>query len=866
MSQKGQMSEACQSLQDDQLSHSQPFPHTSHMTTRCHIPDASEVTDNYKLSYDWAKTLQIARAFKIPDIDWEIDSVEDGFMVPEPPSLSGIIDTITSKSSSSKTTTNKEENYIIDDMSSLSNISDVKVSNPPSKHTYGKERVERKGNIYDKLYNACLKGQISIINDILKKCTETLIPDEDGQTPLYAACVGDHPEVVNLLIDSGYDVNHQDKDGKTPLHAAFENHAPELAQTIITQFHANTAMRDAQNYTPLHTAINRGYYSYSQQLAQFLCQDVGTEVSWIQLQAACFQGNTKYVKFLLDAKTNVNHNSSAGHAPLHIAIKKSNMNIITLLLDQNVDINDRAIDGKTPLHMAVENGDETIIQTLLAQKADANLKDAFGNTCLHLAVQLKQKTRQRLVKSEASSQSPFAAPYSTCSAQAVQSIIEHSTDVNAVNNQGETALWFACFDGQGIFVKILLDAGADPNITDKAKDSCLHSTIRSYCSIDTVTEIIHHSADIDAVNDIGETPLLVACNTGQTEIVRLLLKLKANPTIANVDGDTSLHAAVDCNTETLQEIIDHVADVNVVNKKGRTALLLSCFNGHMDSVTVLLEAGADPTIADEEGLSCLQAAIYGNSSKDTLQSLIDRGAHIDARKGNGSNALLSACGTGQLESVRFLLEAGADVFIVNNDGTTSLLAAVHGRCSKDILQKIMHHGVDVNAINSSSQTALLLACATGQDECVKLLLDNGADPNTSENATGYRSLHAAVLGKCKHQTIQEIANKAYVDVQDLDGKTALFIACVSSQQNSVQILLEAAANPNIASAAGLTSLHAAVFGGCSKKVIRALIKHGADVNATNKDNATALMIACEKGNKEAINVLLNAGADCNIAC
>ena len=118
--------------------------------------------------------------------------------------------------SSSKTSTDIEEKYIVDDMSSLTNISDMKVSNAPQKHEYGKERMERKGNIYDKLYNTSLKGQLNMVKDILKNQNAVLGPDENGQTPLYAACIGNHLEIIALLIDSGYDVNHQDNEGKTP--------------------------------------------------------------------------------------------------------------------------------------------------------------------------------------------------------------------------------------------------------------------------------------------------------------------------------------------------------------------------------------------------------------------------------------------------------------------------------------------------------------------------------------------------------------------------------------------------------------------------------------------------------------------------
>ena len=51
----------------------------------------------------------------------------------------------------------------------------------------------------------------------------------------------------------------------------------------------------------------------------------------------------------------------------------------------------------------------------------------------------------------------------------------------------------------------------------------------------------------------------------------------------------------------------------------------------------------------------------------------------------------------------------------------------------------------------------------------------------------------------------------------------------------------------------------------AERLFRSVINHGADVNATNKDNKTALMTACYEGNIDAINVLLNAGADPNIA-
>ena len=838
------------------------------MATGFQVPDSNE-DDN--LTYDWdeCETLQIVRAFPISDYGTKSDQSSIEYpLVPEPPSVSGIIDS-TISIPPTRTISDVEENYVEDDVSSLTSISNIKISNAPRKHRFAKERVEREGNIYDKLYNACLTGELSTIKDVLENHNTTLLPDENGQTPLYAACVGNHTEIVKRLIDFGYDVDHQDNEGRTPLHTVFENHTPDLAQILITQFKANTEIRDKQNWTPLHTAIDRGYSGYSQELLEkFLHKDAGTKVSWIQLHAAVYEENTQAVQFILGANTDVNHVSSAGYAALHIAVTKSNIDIVTLLLDQDVNVHSVTIDGKTPLHIAVDKGKETIVQKLLTQKADPNLKDATGNTCLHLAVQVKEGAKPCMQKGAGNS-GTFTASYKKCSIQTVQAIVHHGGDVNAVNNKGQTPLWFACCDGQGDLVKILLEIGTDPNSTDRDGDSCLHAAIYGCCSFQTIQEIVDCGAHVNSVNKEGATPLLLACSTAQTELVKILLKAKADPNIAYADGEASLHAAVAayCSKETIQEIIDCGADVNAVNKRGRTALLLGCFYRQMDSVKVLLGAGADPAIADEEGFSCVHAAIDGRCSKDILQALIIHGAQISAKRKDGTNALLRACTTGQSESVQFLLEAGADVNIASPNGNTCLHEAVYGYCSGKTLQAIIQYGLNANTLSKTSKTALIVACYKTQAESVKFLLQNGADPNISD-ANGYTSLHAAVHGRCTNETLQEIiAHGVYVNAQDTGGATALWLACSYRQYDSAKILLEAGSNPNIATTNRNTSLHAAVSGQvyCSKNLIQTLIDHGVDVNATNKNNTTALMLVCEKGIKGAINILLNAGANPNIA-
>ena len=96
---------------------------------------------------------------------------------------------------------------------------------------------------------------------------------------------------------------------------------------------------------------------------------------------------------------------------------------------------------------------------------------------------------------------------------------------------------------------------------------------------------------------------------------------------------------------------------------------------------------------------------------------------------DGTNALLCACRTGQSESVKFLLEAGANGNITKPDGNSCLHVAVRGKCNKEALQQCIESGVSINTVNNKGETPLILACQLAQTESIALLLKEGGDPN-----------------------------------------------------------------------------------------------------------------------------------------
>ena len=608
-------------------------------------------------------------------------------------SVSAIASTSRQNDPPRSTTAPVAEKYVEDYTISVpSDISDIHIESGYSTHRFEKEgtkgkqhysrakdtlevssiskptlKIERQDNIYDKLYNACIKGQLNIVKDILEIHYETLTPDDCGQTPLFAACMGNQLEIVRYLINYGYDVNHQDNEGKTPLHLVLECYELGLANVLMTVFKANVTLRDMQNWTPLHTALDRGYYSVSHRLSLlFLQQDAGTDVSWIQLHAACYENNLQRVQFLLDTKADVNHTSFRGLTPLHVAVVKRNVALVTLLLDHNANVNSADYKCLSPLHIAIHKGANAMVQLLLKYKADVNHQDADGDTSLLLAVHKRQET----------------------------------------------------------MIPMLLEAGADVNAQDQDGDTSLHLIILKTFSVQTMYLLIDHGANVEAMNNKGKTPLLLASTQGKVNYMTVLLNANANPNVTDEKGYTVLHHAIHkrCAVQTLQAIIDCGAHVNVPNYKSVTPLNLACRKGNIDAMKVLLNAAVDPNIADADGDTVLHHATHKCCAVQTLQAIIDYGAHVNVPNYKSLTPLNLACRKGNIDAMNVLLNAAADPNVADADGDTVLHNAIFKSCNTEMLTTIIDRGANVNAINNKHRTALMLACKAQNEDAMKILL------------------------------------------------------------------------------------------------------------------------------------------------
>jgi ankyrin repeat protein len=421
--------------------------------------------------------------------------------------------------------------------------------------------------------------------------------------------------------------------------------------------------------------------------------------------------------------------------------------------------------------------------------------------------------------------------------KAVERLIQEGLDVNTPQGDGATALhWAAHWD--------------DLAIADR---------------------LIAARANANAAEDSGVVPLTLACTNGSAAMVARLLAAGANPN----GGRESpvMTAARTGSAEVMKQLLAAGGNPNAKEPaRGQTALMWAASEKHSRVVRLLIEHGAD-----------LQARTAVPVRPGERGGVGNLGARMGGAGGNGFTPLLFATRVGDLDSVRLLIDAGANVNDTAADGVSALhLATLRGYPA--LARLLLEKGADANAERAgytalhwavgSWETELIVTSITperegewatvgglkeGRLDLVKALLAHGADPNARIRRAPAR------VGSSKNPGLPE-----------LEGATAFVVAAIAGATDAMKVLVDHRADVRLRTRNNGTALMAAA--GLGRSIGEILVPESetlaaakmvlelgdADINAVDTVGNTALHYAAFLRRDSIVQLLVEHGASLEV--
>ncbi|XP_070117239.1 E3 ubiquitin-protein ligase MIB2 isoform X10 [Equus caballus] len=268
-----------------------------------------------------------------------------------------------------------------------------------------------------------------------------------------------------------------------------------------------------------------------------------------------------------------------------------------------------------------------------------------------------------------------------------------------------------------------------------------------------------HPEQVDTKNQ-GRTALLVAAYLGQVELLRLLLKARADVDLPDDEGNTALHyAALGNQPEAARVLLSSGCGANALNGTRSAALHVAVQRGFLEVVRVLCEHGCDVNLPDAHADTPLHCAISVGAGASGIVEILTEVPAIDvtATNSQGFTLLHHASLKGHTLAVRRILARARQlVDAKKEDGFTALhLAALNNH--REVAQILIREGrCDVNVRNRKLQSALHLAVQQAHVGLVPLLVDAGCSVN-AEDEEGDTALHVALQ---RHQLLPLAADGA----------------------------------------------------------------------------------------------------------
>ena len=372
-------------------------------------------------------------------------------------------------------------------------------------------------------------------------------------------------ELTDILFQNKVNINKENKDGWTPLDLAEYKEQLTLAQQI--KQHGGTHGSAWSNQTNIATKVTAD---------KFFKSNGSKQVTLAETAKIVLGGNTELVTTIIESQPSiVNQPLHDGSTLLIIATYEKNIDMVKTLLNNNADVHRQSKGGLTALHIAARLGSVEILDTLLQSEANPSQSDDEGKDAVDWAIQLKQKdTTTHLLDNLKSKGFPLQDRYLLNAAKnnlpALVMHIAPSTTSLEKNKLGRTALWYSAYYGNTEMIKATLRLGGKKT-ADKQGKTPFFVAVENDCL--ECAKLLFIKEDINQTITSGHTPLMIAAENANPEIVQWLISNNADPDIRSNTGNTALISATQCSSiEVVTLLVNANAKISRRNKLGFSAL------------------------------------------------------------------------------------------------------------------------------------------------------------------------------------------------------------------------------------------------------------------------------------------------------
>jgi len=573
---------------------------------------------------------------------------------------------------------------------------------------------------------------IEIVENLLKAGADPNIQDHEGSTPLILTASGSgDPKTAQLLIENKGKVNYANNNNITALYFAAQNGYKEFAEILIAAG-ADTDIARNQDITPLYIASQVGNYDLVKLLLK-AGADKSIAVKSIAVngnvtpQEIASQNGHSEIAALLSDKSNI-QNVSAKKVREEKTPTDKNIDLETLITNNLNDqlakivpklslekINAKFKTGYTPLTLAAAEGNEGAVNILLRAGADTNLEDPLEWSVYDNHI----KIASALIKHKAVANAEHI--YQAVGrgyTEMVKLLHENglSIDLPFLEDKPDTSLLLKCTSALEEHIdtlNYLLEQGADVNKKDSLGRTPLHwAASRKHHKI--VDALIKHGADPSITDDSGARPtgvvpepeLILAINDGNVDRVKELLESGANPNETGEEGIPPLFIVAkkyDIDPLIASLLIEHGADLDSTLKYSHSPLHLAANINNAEVVKLLINAGADINSYGENRETPLFNAA---KSFEATQILLEAGAdHTIAGSWGCCDPLEESINGRDNNVIKALLSAGATIGLDHIEAVLSMTIGINETIYIERLKIFASYGVDYNNIDGKGKTA-----------------------------------------------------------------------------------------------------------------------------------------------------------------